>query len=109
MTHPTCDGPLGDVATKLLHEDDQVKIWEMALEPGEETAPHEHKHDYILVIIEGDRIAGVPHVRSQGASLNYIEADVEPGSWYKLEKGGIELARNIGKKYYREIVIELKK
>lgn len=108
MTHPTCDGPLGDVATKLLHEDDQVKIWEMALEPGEETAPHEHKHDYILVIIEGDRIAGVPHVRSQGASSNYIEADVEPGSWYKLEKGGIELARNIGSKFYREIVIELK-
>ncbi len=109
MTHPICDGPLGDVATKLLHEDDQVKIWEMALEPGEETAPHEHKHDYILVIIEGDRIAGVPHVLSKGASANYIEADVEPGAWYKLEKGGIELARNIGSKYYRELVIELKK
>ena len=109
MTEKTCDDPLGDVATKLLHEDDQVKIWEMALAPGEQTAPHEHKHDYILVIIEGDRIAGVPHVRSEGASAKYIEAEVDPGAWYKLEKGGIELARNIGEKYYREIVIELKK
>jgi beta-alanine degradation protein BauB len=109
MTHPICDGPLGDVATKLLHEDDQVKIWELALAPGEETAPHEHKHDYILVIIDGDRIAGVPHVDSTGASAQYIAADVAPGSWFKLEKGGIELARNIGSKPYREILIELKK
>ena len=109
MTHEICDGPLGDVATKLLHEDDQVKIWEMALAPGEQTAPHEHKHDYILVIIDGDRIAGVPHVKSTGDSANYIEADVAPGSWYKLDKGGIELARNIGSKPYREILIELKK
>ena len=38
MTQQICDGPLGDVATKLLHEDDQVKIWEMALAPGEQTA-----------------------------------------------------------------------
>ena len=30
MTQQICDGPLGDVATKLLHEDDQVNIWEMA-------------------------------------------------------------------------------
>ena len=109
MTNPICDGPLGDVATKLLHEDDQVKIWEMALAPGEETAPHKHEHDYILVIIEGDRIAGVPHVDSQGPSAQYIEAEVEPGAWFKLEKGGIELARNIGSKFYRELVIELKK
>ena len=50
-----------DARTTLKHGDDQVKIWEMALAPGEETAPHEHKHNYILVIIEGDRIAGVPH------------------------------------------------
>lgn len=109
MTHPTCDGPLGDVATKLLHEDDQVKIWEMALAPGEQTDPHEHKHDYILVIIEGDRIAGVPHVDATGPSANYIEVEVNPGDWFKLEKGGKELARNTGSKFYRELVIELKK
>ena len=108
MTHEISDKPLGDVATKLLHEDDQVKIWELALAPGEETAPHEHKHNYILVIIEGDRIAGVPHVLSTGASAQYIEAAVSPGTWFKLDKGGIELARNTGRTHYREILIELK-
>ena len=28
--------PLGDVATKLLFENERVKIWEMRLEPGED-------------------------------------------------------------------------
>lgn len=108
MSDTISDKPLGDVGTKLLHEDERVKIWEMALAPGEETEPHEHKNDYIIVVIDGDRIAGVPHVKSTGASAEYIDAPVEPGSWYRMEKGGIELARNIGTKTYREILIELK-
>jgi hypothetical protein len=64
--------------------------------------------DYILVVFEGDRIAGVPEPDSKGLYNEYIEADVEPGNYYWIEKGGIETARNIGKKRYREIAIELK-
>lgn len=108
MTKEVSTKPLGDVGTKLLHEDHRVKIWEMALAPGEETAPHRHEHDYIIVVLEGDRIAGVPHVESTGDSASYIEAEVEPGSVYPVMKGGVELARNIGSKYYRELLIELK-
>lgn len=108
MTDDVCDGPLGDIGTKLLHEDDRLKIWEMALAPGEETAPHHHDLDYYLIILEGDRIAGVPHVDSTGASAEYIDARVEPGMIVPMKKGGTELARNIGTKFYREIIVELK-
>jgi predicted metal-dependent enzyme (double-stranded beta helix superfamily) len=89
-------------------ENDRVKIWEMDLAPGEESAVHEHTMDYILVLLEGDRIAGVPEPDSAGPYNEYIEAEVEPGNYYYIEKGGIETARNIGKKRYREIAIELK-
>ncbi len=99
---------LGDIATRLLMENDRVKIWEMDLAPGEESAVHEHTMDYILVVLEGDRIAGVPEPDSAGLYNQYIEADVEPGNYFWIEKGGIETARNIGKKRYREIAIELK-
>ena len=99
---------LGDIATRLLMENDRVKIWEMDLAPGEESAVHEHTMDYILVLLEGDRIAGVPEPDSAGLYNEYIEAEVEPGNYYYIEKGGIETARNIGKKRYREIAIELK-
>jgi predicted metal-dependent enzyme (double-stranded beta helix superfamily) len=99
---------LGDIATRLLMENDRVKIWEMDLAPGEESDVHEHTMDYILVVLEGDRIAGVPEPDSAGLYNQYIEVDVEPGNYYWIERGGIEIARNIGKKRYREIAIELK-
>ncbi len=103
-----CEGPLGDVGTKLLHDDERVRIWEVDLQPGEATAPHRHEHDYILVIIEGDRIAAVPHVDSTGASAAYIEAEIKPGSYVVLNKGGTEAAVNVGTKRYYEYLIELK-
>ena len=97
-----------DIATRLLMENDRVKIWEMDLAPGEESAVHEHTMDYILVVLEGDRIAGVPEPDSAGPYPEYMEVDVEPGQYFYIEKGGVEAARNIGKRRYREIAIELK-
>ena len=48
---------LGDVATRLLFENDRVRVWEMDLAPGERSATHRHDLDYVLVQLEGDRIA----------------------------------------------------
>lgn len=102
------DRALGDIATRLLVENDRVKIWELDLAPGEESAVHEHTKDYILVVIEGDRIAGVPQSDSAGPYRDYVEADVAPGDYFYLKKGGVETALNVGQKRYREIAIELK-
>jgi hypothetical protein len=99
---------LGGIATRVLLENDRVKIWEMDLAPGEESDIHEHTMDYILVVLEGDKIAGVPQEDSAGLYNEYVEVDVSPGEYFWIEKGGIETARNIGKKRYREIAIELK-
>jgi predicted metal-dependent enzyme (double-stranded beta helix superfamily) len=103
-----CDGPLGQVGTKLLHDDERVRIWEVDLQPGEATAPHRHEHDYILIILEGDRIAAVPHVSANGPSASYIEAEITPGSHVVMKKGGTEAALNVGAKRYYEYLIELK-
>ena len=99
---------LGGIATRVLLENDRVKIWEMDLAPGEESDIHEHTMDYILVVLEGDKIAGVPQDDSAGLYNQYVVVDVNPGDYFWIEKGGIETARNIGKKRYREIAIELK-
>jgi beta-alanine degradation protein BauB len=108
MSYQVSNGPLGDIATKLLHEDDRVRIWELRLEPGQESDAHRHALDHILVIIEGDKIAAVPHVSSTGPSATYIEANVEPGQFFIQERGGTEVARNTGSKLFRELLIELK-
>jgi len=99
---------LGDVATRLLFENERVRIWEMDLAPGERSATHRHDVDYVLVQIDGDRIAAVPEPDTAGAYRDYIEADVLPGRARYIGRGGIETAVNVGGRRYREILIELK-
>jgi hypothetical protein len=74
---------LGDVASRVLLENERVRIWLMDLAPGESSDVHEH-------------------------TLDYIEADVFPGNAIYVEKGGIETAKNVGQQRYHEILIELK-
>src|SRR5258708_37942819 len=105
MTTELSDAPLGEMGTRVLFEDDRVRIWELALAPGEETAPHRHDLDYYIIVIDGDAIAAAPHVLSTGSSAEYIAVEgVKRGDVVPMEKGGIELARNIGTKPFYEIL-----
>lgn len=99
---------LGDVATRLLFENDRVRVWEMDLAPGARSATHRHELDYVLVQIDGDRIAAEPEPDSGGHFKSYIEAAVAPGKTRFIARGGIETAINVGERRYREILIELK-
>lgn len=99
---------LGDVATRLLFENQRVRIWELDLAPGERSPTHHHALDYVLVQIEGDRIAAEPEPDTAGAYTEYIEADVVPGKARFIGRGGIETAINVGRRRYREILVELK-
>ncbi len=98
----------GPVATELLFENDRVRIWEMKLEPGSDGELHRHELDHILVQIDGDRMAVVPDPETRGPYKEYLEADVVPGQYFYIERGGVETARNLGKRSYHEILIELK-
>ena len=99
---------LGEVATKLLFENERVRVWEMRLGPGETGSVHRHDLDYVLVQIEGDRMAVVPEPDSGGSYREYLEAPVFSGQTMFIERGGIETAKNVGHRAYREILIELK-
>jgi beta-alanine degradation protein BauB len=99
---------LGPIGTEVVYENDRVRVWEMRLAPGESSAVHRHDLDYMLVLLEGDKIAAEPEPDTQGAFTEYLEADVVPGSVVYINRGGIETAKNVGKEPYREIIIELK-
>jgi hypothetical protein len=99
--------PIGDVANTVLFEDDRVRIWEMKLAPGENSDLHHHQHDYYLVIMSGDLVAGIP---PKGNPYPPFVGKVPPnGNTVCVPKGGTEWALNIGKQTYHEILIELKK
>ena len=53
-------------------------------------------------------MAVVPEPDSGGSYRQYLEAEVFPGQAIFIERGGIETARNVGRRAYREILVELK-
>jgi hypothetical protein len=100
------DDELGGVGTRVLFEDDNVKIWELVLEPGEHSDLHHHEHDYYLVIFSGDLVAGIPP-KDSGMDPFVGKVPAE-GNTVPVPKGGTEWALNVGKKTYHEILIERK-
>ena len=44
---------LGDIANRVIFENERVRIWEMRMAPGELGAAHRHELDHILVQIAG--------------------------------------------------------
>ena len=100
------DDPVGNVANTLLYEDDDVRVWEMHLEPGEHSDLHHHEHDYYLIILSGDLVAGVP---PKDSGMDFFVGKVPAeGNTVPVPKGGTEWAYNVGTKTYYEFLIELK-
>ena len=99
--------PIGNVADRVLFEDDNVRIWEMKLAPGAASDLHRHDHDYYLIILSGDLVAGVPP-KSTGMDP-FVGKIPAAGNTVGVPKGGIEWALNVGEKTYHEFLVELKK
>jgi beta-alanine degradation protein BauB len=94
--------PLGDVATRVLFENEHVKVWEMTLAPGEASALHRHDRPYVMCIIEGSRID------ADLVGKGHLEIPVQPGSVLFVPPGETERAVNGTTTPFREILIELK-
>ena len=95
--------PLGDVANKLLFENELVRVWEMNLAPGERSDRHRHELPYLLCVLEGTRVDA--EVEGRGD----VEIPVQPGSVFFVPPGATETAVNNSGDPFREILIELKK
>ena len=104
----------GDIGTRVLFENDRVRVWELRLEPGERSDLHRHENDYLMIQLEGDRIAAEFEPDSEdsfgGRDLpgRRIDADVVPLSVVWGGRGGVETAINPGAETFRELIVELK-
>jgi mannose-6-phosphate isomerase-like protein (cupin superfamily) len=107
-TNSSGERELGDVGTRLVHENERVRIWELQLAPGERSDVHEHRLDYILVFLEGDGIAVIPEPDTAGEFTEPLEYVPPVGKAIFVRAGGVETAVNCGTQPYREILIELK-
>ena len=101
------DEPLGQVADRILFEDDKVRIWDMRLEPGEMSDLHRHDLDYYLVMLQGDLIGGIPP-KDSGQDC-YVAKLPEGGQTVFVPAGDTEWAYNCGRETFYELMVELKK
>jgi hypothetical protein len=99
---------LGGVGTRVVYEDERVRVWQLRLAPGEDSPIHRHELDHLLIQVAGDRIAVIPEPDSDGPYRDYLEANVVPGAVVHVTSGGIETARNVGSEPYLEVIVELK-
>jgi predicted metal-dependent enzyme (double-stranded beta helix superfamily) len=95
----------GQVGTKLLFENEKVKVWEFALSPGELIAMHTHRMDYIFHVYEGSTLE-VTYPAEMNTPARQLE--LKAGDVRFVNKGGRHAARNAGKQRYVEVLIELK-
>jgi quinol monooxygenase YgiN len=96
------DLALGDIATKVLFENDLVRVWEMRLQPGESSAWHRHDLPYLLCIVAGASIDVDPKGRR-----SYC-VPVRSGEVLFVQPGETERAVNRSQELFHEILIELK-
>jgi len=92
------------VGTKLLFENDRVRVWELNLRPGESSPRHVHESDYVFVHLTKSKIALMQEGRPP-------ETSEEPAGFVQYTEvgGGIEHAiKNVGNREHREILVELK-
>lgn len=100
------DDPIGNIGGRIILEDERVRIWELNLAPGEASDLHRHEHDYYLIVMEGDYVAGVC---PEGSGVDSFVGKIpEAGNTISVPKGGFEWALNVGDKTYREFIVELK-
>ena len=66
--------PLGNVASRILFENELVRVWEMTLGPGERSDRHRHDLPYLLCILEGSRLD------AEIEGTGHVEIPVQPGS-----------------------------
>jgi hypothetical protein len=102
MTEPT-----ERMGTRLLFENDRVRVWDLALAPGETLEKHIHRLDYVIVVESG----GLLRCADPDDPANYRDIRFEDGQVEFREVGAGKVDNrltNIGTKRHRNFVIELK-
>ena len=91
-----------------MFENERVRVWDLALAPGESLEKHVHHNDYLFVVINGG--GALRHVDPENPE-NDRGMQYETDQVVFLEAGsGLihhELV-NVGDSPYRNLVIELK-
>ncbi|WP_030916290.1 hypothetical protein [Streptosporangium amethystogenes] len=94
---------LGPVGQEIVFENDQVRVWEIELTPGQSQPWHHHVNPYMVIALEAadNRIDSI-----KGGDPRLVHEAV--GGVVYREPGEIHMLTNHGDSRYRCRLIELK-
>lgn len=74
------------VGTKVLYENERVRVWDFQLEPGESTKLHTHRRDWMYVYVTEDNSLRIPtpRRRRQGGGSRVQRNSCGRKSWGDL-------------------------
>jgi quercetin dioxygenase-like cupin family protein len=93
------------VGTRLLFENERVRVWDLRLKPGEGTGLHAHQTDYLYVVIGDGTLQTVHADGRRDPPRPMQDGDVR---FRSVEGESVHEAVNAGDTPWRNIVIELK-
>lgn len=96
------DNPSRDIGNRVLFENDLVRVWELAVDPGKSKGWHRHDLPYVIVpITDGD-------IEIESADGHVIRPHDVAGRVIWRDPGEIHDLRNRGTSIYRNVLVEIK-
>jgi beta-alanine degradation protein BauB len=95
--------PMTQIATRSLFENQDVRVWEMDVAPGDTFGLHHHTNDYVLYITGG------ANLQVDDKDFGAYELNCHERSVFYIKAGGTESFRNVSSTPFREALIEIKR
>lgn len=93
------------VGTKLLFENDRVRVWDLRLEPGQGTGLHRHTCDYLYVVIGDGNLQARDADGKARPAMEMRDGEVR---FREIRGEDVHEAVNVGAEPWRNIIVELK-
>lgn len=99
--------PGNQVGTRLMFENERVRVWDLALAPGEALGAHVHQRDFCFIVVQGGHLQ---HVHPAGpAQTQDVQYEADQVVFLEAGEGLLHHKLvNVGDTPYRNFVIELK-
>jgi len=104
--------PTDQVGTHLLFENERIRVWDLALLPGQSLAPHVHTLPFCFVVSHGGNLEhGDPNHPESSYRVSYADNQVVFLDPTREESGQMVHLRltNVGDAPYQNFVIEFKR
>ena len=93
---------LGPIGNRIIFENDHVRVWELAVDPGKNKGVHRHDLPYVIVpLTDGD-----VEIKAVSGSSYRVQDKAGQAIW--RDAGEVHDLINHGNAVYRNVLVEIK-